>query len=220
MNPSIAGTADTRAALDRLLAELRPKLHRYCARMTGSVIDGEDVVQEALVKAIEAFPASGIDRPSGRLAVSHRPQRGAGLSASPHPTGVRSRRRGSGHDRRSRSPPPTIARSRPPACAPSCAFRLPQRSSVILMDVLGYSLEEIGDVMDSSVPAVKAALHRGRARLRELAQEPDDAPLPGLAEPERSRSPRMSSASTRATSTPYATCSPTRCGSSSSRGRE
>ncbi len=29
-----------------LLAEMRPKLHRYCARMIGSVIDGEDVLQE------------------------------------------------------------------------------------------------------------------------------------------------------------------------------
>ena len=67
-------------------------------------------------------------------------------------------------------------------------MRLPaaQRSSVILMDVLGYSLEEIGGVMDSSIPAVKAALHRGRARLRELAQEPEDLTLPVLAEPERS----------------------------------
>ena len=54
------------------------------------------------------------------------------------------------------------------------------------MDVLGYSLEEIGDVMDSSVPAVKAALNRGRARLRELAKEPEDASVPVLAEPERS----------------------------------
>ena len=35
---------------------MRPKLHRYCARMVGSAIDGEDVLQEALVKAIEAFP--------------------------------------------------------------------------------------------------------------------------------------------------------------------
>jgi RNA polymerase sigma-70 factor, ECF subfamily len=34
-----------RAAFDRLIGELRPKLHRYCARMTGSVIDGEDAVQ-------------------------------------------------------------------------------------------------------------------------------------------------------------------------------
>src|SRR5256885_14213182 len=40
------------------IAHLRPKLHRYCARMTGSVIDGEDVLQEALVKAIEAFSSA------------------------------------------------------------------------------------------------------------------------------------------------------------------
>jgi RNA polymerase sigma-70 factor, ECF subfamily len=45
-------------AFDRLLGSLRPKLHRYCARMVGSSIDGEDVVQEALLKAIEAFPAA------------------------------------------------------------------------------------------------------------------------------------------------------------------
>jgi RNA polymerase sigma-70 factor (ECF subfamily) len=51
---------------------------------------------------------------------------------------------------------------------------------VILMDVLGYSLDEIGGILDTSVPAVKALLHRGRTRLRELAGEPD-APAPALA---------------------------------------
>jgi RNA polymerase sigma-70 factor (ECF subfamily) len=67
-------------------------------------------------------------------------------------------------------------------------MRLPaaQRGCVILMDVLGYSLEEISSVIEGSVPAVKAALHRGRARLRELVKEPEDLPLPVLAEPERS----------------------------------
>src|SRR5579863_2734898 len=30
---------------------LRPRLHRYCARMTGSVLDGEDVMQEAVFEA-------------------------------------------------------------------------------------------------------------------------------------------------------------------------
>ena len=67
-------------------------------------------------------------------------------------------------------------------------MRLPvaQRSSVILMDVLGYSLQEIGDVLDTSVAAVKAALHRGRARLRELADEPDDRPQPLMSEAQRS----------------------------------
>src|ERR1700686_1773029 len=59
MSPSPGDRATSPAGLDRLLGELRPKLHRYCARMTGSVIDGEDVVQEALVKAIEAFPRGG-----------------------------------------------------------------------------------------------------------------------------------------------------------------
>src|SRR6202035_5168148 len=43
------------ADINGLLVELRPKLHRYCARMTGSVIDGEDVLQDALMKAVRAF---------------------------------------------------------------------------------------------------------------------------------------------------------------------
>ncbi len=60
-------------ALGRLMAELRPRLHRYCARMVGSAIDGEDVVQEALAKAAEAFPAAGgIERPEPCAAASGR----------------------------------------------------------------------------------------------------------------------------------------------------
>ena len=69
-------------------------------------------------------------------------------------------------------------------------MRLPvaQRSSVILMDVLGCSLQEVGEVMDFSLPAVKAALHRGRTRLRELANEPaDDRPRQELSQAERDR---------------------------------
>src|SRR5258706_6306748 len=31
--------------------QLRLRLHRYCSRMTGSVLDGEDVVQDALFEA-------------------------------------------------------------------------------------------------------------------------------------------------------------------------
>jgi RNA polymerase sigma-70 factor (ECF subfamily) len=42
-------------------------------------------------------------------------------------------------------------------------------------------------VLFRSVPAVKAAMHRGRARLRDLAREPDDLAPPVLAEPERAR---------------------------------
>jgi DNA-directed RNA polymerase specialized sigma24 family protein len=36
------------------LQALRPRLHRYCARMTGSAVHGEDVLQDTLVKALDA----------------------------------------------------------------------------------------------------------------------------------------------------------------------
>jgi len=55
------------------------------------------------------------------------------------------------------------------------------------MDVLGYSLEEIHGITASSIPAVKAALHRGRERLRAAAQEPDDAPPPVLSKADHAR---------------------------------
>ena len=43
---------------------------------------------------------------------------------------------------------------------------------MILKDVLGCSLEEIGALLQLTLPAVKASLHRGRLRLRELAHAP------------------------------------------------
>ena len=56
-----------------------------------------------------------------------------------------------------------------------------QRSCVILKDVIGHSLDEIAALLELSVPAVKAALHRGRTRLREeRAAEP---PPPGKPSP-------------------------------------
>jgi DNA-directed RNA polymerase specialized sigma24 family protein len=55
MSASNTSGSQDRAAFERRLGELRPKLHRYCARMTGSVIDGEDVVQDALLKATKGF---------------------------------------------------------------------------------------------------------------------------------------------------------------------
>jgi hypothetical protein len=70
---------DPRAGFDQLLAELRPKLHRYCfAHDSARSSTARDVLQEALVKAIEAFPRRP-DRQAGGLAVPHRPQRGARL---------------------------------------------------------------------------------------------------------------------------------------------
>jgi RNA polymerase sigma-70 factor, ECF subfamily len=174
------------ATIDSLLMAMRPKLHRYCARMVGSVIDGEDVLQDALIKAVESFPSAGpIDNPEGWL------------FKIAHNTALDFLRRRNRQDAvRSGEEVDMIAdqfdavASRQIANASLRTFmRLPvaQRSSVILMDVLGCSLREVREVMDFSLPAVKATLHRGRTRLRELADEPDDAPHPELSDTDRER---------------------------------
>jgi RNA polymerase sigma-70 factor, ECF subfamily len=186
MSEQVPDPTATREAFDHLLRELRPKLHRYCARMTGSVVDGEDVVQEALVKAIEAMPDAGsLASPESWLfRIAHN----AALDFL--------RRRARQNAIRSDEDPDMVIDPAAPvddrqiaAASLRTFMRLPvaQRSSVILMDVLGYSLEEIGTVIDSTIPAVKAALHRGRARLREIAKEPEDTLIPALAERDRSR---------------------------------
>ena len=83
MAPDPLATVD----IEALLARMRPKLHRYCARMVGSVIDGEDVLQDALIKAMEAQRSvTPLVNPEG-LAVPHRAQHRAGFPASPQPAG-------------------------------------------------------------------------------------------------------------------------------------
>jgi RNA polymerase sigma-70 factor (ECF subfamily) len=185
-NPSLDTPETPEAAFERLLGELRPKLHRYCARMTGSVIDGEDVVQEALIKAIEGYAGAGpIAAPEAWLfRIAHNAaldylRRRARL-ASLH----------SDEDIAAMADPIDSAENRAVAAASLRNFmHLPvvQRSSVILMDLLGYTLKEVGDIIDGTIPAVKAALHRGRTRLRELASLPEDHPLPALAAADRAR---------------------------------
>jgi RNA polymerase sigma-70 factor (ECF subfamily) len=170
--------------LDRLFATLRPKLHRYCARMTGSVIDGEDVVQVALMKAVEALPRTdSVAHPEAWLfRIAH--------NAALDFIRVRARK----EDVFSEIDPESVDDPADPiedrqavALSLHRMMGLPplQRSAVILMDVLGYSLQEIAQIVGTTVPAVKAALHRGRGALRRLAEAPDDQQTPRLAEPLR-----------------------------------
>ena len=178
MNTSSASM--TAEPLNRLLTEQRAKLHRYCARMVGSVIDGEDVLQDAMLKAVDAFEAAGaIGNPEGWLfRIAHnsaldflrRRARLDGLHASEEIDMIA-------------DPLDEIDNRQVAAASLRTFMRLPvaQRASVILMDVLGCSLQEVCDVMNLSLPAAKAVLHRGRARLRVLANEPDDARQPVMA---------------------------------------
>src|SRR6478672_12314629 len=181
MAPDPLATVDVEA----LVARMRPKLHRYCARMVGSVIDGEDVLQDALIKAMEALQSvTPVNTEGWLFRIAHN----TALDFL--------RRRGRQEALRSAEEVDMIAdeldavESRQIAATSLRTFmRLPvaQRSSVILMDVLGCSLKEICEVMDCSLPAAKAALHRGRAQLREIAGEPEDTPQQRLSDADRAR---------------------------------
>lgn len=164
----------------QLMIQLRARLHRYCARMTGSVLDGEDVVQETLIKANESYNATAVQNVEGWLfRIAH--------NAAMDFLRQRTREQAvfaSDEDVEALVDTHAEADRRHVTTVALRTFmRLPpaQRSTVILADVLGYSLEEAADVMGTTVPAVKAALHRGRTRLRELSQQPDGAaPPPSL----------------------------------------
>src|SRR3981081_1705063 len=75
MTPSIPDDTESRLAFEKTLGELRPKLHRYCSRMASSVVDGEDIVQELLVKEVDAFPGNQISNlESWLFRVAHKPE--------------------------------------------------------------------------------------------------------------------------------------------------
>jgi RNA polymerase sigma-70 factor (ECF subfamily) len=148
------------------LGELRPKLHRFCARMCGSALDGEDVVQETLA---EAFYHLGSLKDSSRLE--------PWLFRIAHHKCVdhirRQRRQREDHvpfEEDVSLPASNDAELEgEPVSEPLTALigELPpkERAAVLLKDVLQYRLNEVAEVVDSTVGGVKAALHRGRAKL-------------------------------------------------------
>ena len=144
--------------------QLRPSLHRYCARMTGSVMDGEDVVQEALFEAyrkLEQFDATRALKPwlfriAHNRSIDFLRKRGVRLEADAAAVA-----------------PDTVESNESAALGLGGALEhlvisLPpmERACVLLKDVFDYSLEEIAGLVDSTVGGVKAALHRGRLKIK------------------------------------------------------
>jgi len=160
------------------IGELRPKLHRFCARMCGSVLDGEDIVQEALAQAFYNFPTL---KDQSRLE--------AWLFRIAHHKCVDFLRR----ERRQREDTVPYEEEHEPESTSESDLddepisqtlaalvgQLPprERASVLLKDVLQYRLAEVAEVVDSTVGGVKAALHRGRAKLRALHAAPSQVEL-------------------------------------------
>jgi len=150
-----------------LVEELRPQLHRYCARMTGSVTEGEDIVQDTVAHAyyelgqLNELPAmrAWLFRIAHNRALDHlrRYERRMVEALEEDHDMV---------DENALPPEDKLAREQALAAAVSRFMELApaQRSSVILKDVLDYPLEEISALLDLSVAAVPGTHFGGPIR--------------------------------------------------------
>ena len=171
------------AQLLALAGELRPELHRYCARLMGSVIEGEDVVQDTFARAFVALDELKESPPLRPWLFRIAHNRAMDLLRS---RAIRAAEPIDAADEvvdpDSPDPVEVLMRREAVETAVSRFVKLPtvQRSVVILKDVLDQSLEEIADMLDLTVNAVKAHLARGRARLTAINAQ---TPAPSVGRP-------------------------------------
>ena len=173
--PVLAAVRRAQSEFFEHIEPLRGDLHRYCRRLTGNVWDAEDLVQDTLTRAF------------ARAARTHQPVR------NPRAWLIRIATNAYLDTRRRPSPTPAAVpdRAEPPvadigevrdALVEVTALLPPrERAAVVLKDVFDLPLTEIAGMLDTTIGAVKAALHRGRGRLA------DDRPaaLVGRRKPER-----------------------------------
>ena len=135
-----------RLAFIESIADLRPRMHRYCARMTGSALDGEDVMQEAIFDAYLKLASFDASRPLGpwlfRIAhnrcidfLRRRQARRETEAAMEPPAWI--------------DPPEAVGRAIDRAIE-RLVIALPpkERACVLLKDVFDYSLEDIADLVE------------------------------------------------------------------------
>lgn len=165
--------ADLRAAWHRFIdamVPLRPVLHAHCRRLTAGIWDAEDLVQETLLRA---FGQWGVTYPGIRDPRAYLLRTATNLWIDD------ARRRETA--RRAAALETADAPVASDAAPRSVALReaggiLLQRLSpqeqaaLVLKESFDMPLDEIAALLATTTGAVKAALHRGRDRLREARE--------------------------------------------------
>jgi RNA polymerase sigma-70 factor (ECF subfamily) len=184
--PATSAAADgDHEAFDRLVRRHTPRMYRVALRITGTAAEAEDVVQDAWISAWRALGgfrnesavSTWLYRVVTNTALGHVRRRkptlslDAALSESDGDTsflesGVLADTRG--------SPEGLLVRAEQVDAVLRAIAELdmPQRVPLVLRELEGLSYEEVAEVLDVSVPALRSRLHRARvallAKLREL----------------------------------------------------
>src|SRR4051794_41124710 len=159
----------SRKEFSAAVAEIRPRLHRFCSRMCGSVLDGEDVVQDALADAF--YNLASLSDPARfepwlfRIAyfrcvdfLRREGKRRHDVSfEEEHDTAMLD-----DADHLDDAPIDEALRTLVTELPPK------ERAAVVLKDILDYPLEEIASIADTTLGGAKAALHRGRNKLQSM----------------------------------------------------
>ena len=151
-----------RRYVDRL-AEYRPALHAYCRRLTGNVWDGEDLVQDTLVRVFSLLgktdpklenPKAYLIRTATNLWIDR-----VRRSAREHAVLELE------HAQLAPAPPHEIIDARPAAQLLFETLHPQERAALLMKDVFELSLKETAAMLNTSVGAVKSALNRARGRI-------------------------------------------------------
>jgi RNA polymerase sigma-70 factor (ECF subfamily) len=161
---------------------LRPALYRFCRYLSRSPWDAEDLVQDTLARAFATLggltepprdPRAWLFRVASNLWIDHvrragaRPSSTAAAAPDPDHTGATAT---VASDRDTREAAGTLLIHLSPQ----------ERAAVVLKDAFDLGLDEIAEILSTSVGAVKAALHRGRGKLTEPDPDVMHTPAPGV----------------------------------------
>jgi len=162
---------NARRAWHRYLSDLSPvrsSLYRYCRGLTGNPWDADDLVQETLIRGfgILGFGQAEIQDPRAYLLriasnawIDWQRRKAAEASALDQFAAVSPQHASSGHE--------DVAAVRHAGGVLMQTLAPQERAAVVLKDLFDMSLEETARILGSSIGAIKAALHRGRARLQD-----------------------------------------------------
>ena len=142
---------------------LYPSLHRLAAVVCPPEHQADDLVQEALVRALRRGPLGSLDDPGAYLRRSI-----VNLAAN--------ERRALGRLRRALPRLAAVDRDRPPAYPSDTAVLLElaplDRAAIWLVDVEGHAGAEAAEILGCSHDALRSRLVRARRHLAELMTEP------------------------------------------------
>ncbi len=150
-----------------LVDPLRPALHRYCRRLTGDPWETEDLIQDTLLRGFAMLgsvhytvsnPRAYLLRIATNLWIDRQRHRARERDLMSDPAAEVDR---------ADSNPERMASVRDAGATLLQVLAPRERAAILLKDVFDMSLEECAQIIGTTVGAVKAALHRGRERLKE-----------------------------------------------------